>query len=245
MDAVQVSLLCFVGLGAGFVQRVSGFGLCIFAMLFLPYLMPSYTSAVAVSGLFSCFIAGYNAIKYRINIPFKTVIPQIISALVVIPFAVYFSVLVPKDIFKILLGVILIVLSIYFLLFNKRVRIKASAKNGVISGVLGGGLGGLFSTGGPPIVLYITHATKENLSYFAALQFYFVVTDIYATGMRAINGIITLELLGYAALGLIGCLAGDFIGKFVFDKLDAVKLKYVIYIGMIISGIIMIVNFGV
>ena len=88
MEPLQIALLIAVGLGAGFVQRVSGFGLCIFAMLFLPYLMPSYTEAVAVSGIFSCFIAGYNAFKYRKNIPFKTVIPQIISALAVIPFAV-------------------------------------------------------------------------------------------------------------------------------------------------------------
>lgn len=232
-------LLILVGIGAGFVQRVSGFGLCIFAMLFLPYLIPSNAGAVAVSGIFSCFIASYNALRYRKYIPFKTVAPQIIASMIVIPFAVYFSVWVPKNIFRILLGAVLIVLSVYFLFFNKKVSIRACARNGAISGALGGALGGLFSTGGPPIVLYTTHAAKDNLSYFAALQFYFAVTDIYATGMRAVNGVISWNLLGLSGLGLIGCLVGDFIGKAVFDKLDAKKLKYIIYIGMIISGILM------
>lgn len=58
--------------------------------------------------------------------------------------------------------------------------------------------------------------------------------------MRAINGIVTLELLVYALIGMIGCLLGDFIGRKVFDKLDGKKLKLIIYIAMIISGLLMI-----
>lgn len=57
--------------------------------------------------------------------------------------------------------------------------------------------------------------------------------------MRAVNGIITKEVLLFAAIGMIGCIIGSFIGKKVFDKLDAVKLKYIIYVGMIVSGIVM------
>jgi len=45
----------------------------------------------------------------------------------------------------------------------------------------------------------------------------------------------------YAVIGLVGCMIGDMLGKLVFDKLDSEKLKLVIYIGMIISGIWMIV----
>ncbi|MBE6727457.1 MAG: sulfite exporter TauE/SafE family protein [Ruminococcaceae bacterium] len=241
MEPLVIVLLIAVGIGAGFVQRVSGFGLCIFSMLFLPLFLPSHTTAVAISGLFSCSISAYNAIRYRKHIPFKTVAPQIISSLMVIPFAVYFSVWVPQTVFKILLGIVLIILSIYFLFFNGKQQIKATVRNGIFSGALGGALGGLFSTGGPPVVLYITHAVKDNIAYFAALQFYFAVTDIYATAMRAFNGVITKNILFYAAIGFGGCLIGDFIGKFVFDKLNAKTLKYVIYIGMIISGIIMII----
>jgi uncharacterized membrane protein YfcA len=41
-------------------------------------------------------------------------------------------------------------------------------------------------------------------------------------------------------VGIIGCIGGDLLGRKVFDKLDAKKLKYVIYIGMIISGVLML-----
>jgi uncharacterized membrane protein YfcA len=162
------------------------------------------------------------------------------SAMVSIPIAVYFAKKVSGDSFKILLGAVLVILSIYFLFFNKKIKLKPTVPNGIIAGTLGGALNGLFSTGGPPAVLYLTSATPDNITYFATIQFYFCLTNIYSIANRAINGLITLDLLLYAAVGLIGCISGDLLGRKVFDKLDAQKLKYVIYIGMIISGVLML-----
>ena len=110
----------------------------------------------------------------------------------------------------------------------------------MLCGALGGALNGLFSTGGPPVVLYMTHATTENKKYFAGVQFYFCVTIIYDTVMRAINGLLSWTLLVYALIGMLGCMVGDFIGAKVFNRLDGKKLKIIIYVAMIISGIFMI-----
>lgn len=239
MDLLHCLFLILIGIGAGFVQRVSGFGLGIFAMVFLPHFMPSHTAAAAISALFACVTATYNAIRYRKNIAYKTALPMICAALVSIPIAVRFSAAVSGDIFKILLGAVLILLSIYFIFFNKKINIKPTFSNGLLAGTLGGTLGGLFSTGGPPAVLYLSSATADNITYFATIQFYFCFTNLYATSMRVINGIINTDILIYAAVGMIGCMAGDFIGKTVFDKLDSNKLKQIIYIGMIISGVVM------
>lgn len=242
LDIVQIILIAIVGIGASFVQRVSGFGLGIFAMIFLPYFMDSSVYAATVSTLFACGTTTFNAVRYRKNTPYKTVLPMLISAMVVIPIAVYFSASVPDKVFKMILGVVLILLSIFFIFFSTKIHFKPSIFKGAIFGALGGTLNGLFSTGGPPVVLYLTHATDNNDSYFAGTQFYFCITNIYATIMRAINGLLTIELLIYALIGMLGCLLGDFIGKKVFDKLNAKKLKLIIYIGMIISGVLMIVN---
>ena len=240
MNPLHVVFLVLIGLGAGFVQRVSGFGLGIFAMLFLPYFMPSHTAAAAISSLFSCVATLYNALIYRKNTKYKLAFPMICSSLILIPIAVRFSVAVSANIFKILLGAVLLILSLYFLFFNKNIRLKPTFPNGIIAGALGGVLGGLFSTGGPPAVLYLSSATKDKMTYFATIQFYFCFTNLYATAMRAANGIINLNILIYSAIGIIGCLVGDFVGKIVFGKLDPNKFKYVIYIGMAISGILML-----
>ncbi len=232
--------LVLIGMGAGFVQRVSGFGLGIFSMLFLPYFMPSPTAAAAISTLFSLVTSSYNAVTYRRNIKYKMVLPMMCAALISIPIAVRFSVAVSANIFKILLGAVLIILSLYFMLFNKNIRLKPTISNGFIAGALGGTLSGLFSTGGPPAVLYLSSATKDNMTYFATIQFYFCFTNLYSTTMRAANGMINFDLLVLAVIGIMGCMAGDLIGKKVFDQLDANRLKRIIYIGMLISGIVML-----
>lgn len=241
LEASQIVLLILVGIGGGFVQRVSGFGLGIFVMLFLPHFLPTHTAAAAISCLFSCGTSTYNAVKYRKSIPFKTVLPLLIAALISIPIAVYFSTSVSQGFFEILLGVVLICLSIYFLFFSARINIKPTLKNGVFAGALSGALNGLFSTGGPPVVLYLTNVTTDNLTYFAAIQFFFCITNIYSTVFRIFNGVISWSLLLYAAIGFIGCMAGDLLGMAVFNKLNSQKLKLIIYIGMIISGILMII----
>ena len=240
LEWYELILLALIAMGGGFIQRVTGFGLGIFVMLFLPHLFEKHTEAAAISTLFSCVASSYNAIRYRKSIPLKTVLPVLITALIVIPFAVKFAVYVSANIFDILLGSVLILLSLYFLFFSKRIKLKPTVVNGCIAGSLSGALTGLFSTGGPPIVLYLTNATNDPMVYLAATQFFFAVTGIYATATRAISGVLTWELLLYAAIGMVGCMTGNLLGKFVFDKLNADRLKKVIYLAMIVSGILMI-----
>lgn len=240
-DVGHLIIVSVISAAGGFIQRVTGFGFGIFVMLFFPYVMQKYTSAAAVSTLISSVLAIYNSIIYRKNIPYKKIIPLIISALVTIPIAVYFSVLISGDFFKKALGVVLIGLSIYFLFFNNHIKVRATVKNSVIAGGVGGMLSGLFSTGGPPLVLYITNAFTDNTVYFASIQFCFGLTGIYATVVRAFNGIITLEVIFYFVIGCIGSIVGNYVGKKVFNKLNSEKLRLIIYLCMIASGIIMII----
>lgn len=240
LELLPLTLLVLIGLGAGFVQRVSGFGLSIFAMIFLPYLM-STTDAVTVATILSLSATILNTVKHYKHVLYKIALPMVGAALVSIPIAVRFSVMVPEDVFKILLGVVLIALSLYFLFFNQNVRIKPTIFSGIASGTISGVLGGLFSTSGPPAVLYLSSAISDNLIYFATIQFYFCLTNIYTISVRIASGIVGWNILPYVVVGIAGCFVGDFIGKLVFDKLDAKKLKTIIYIGMIISGVMMLV----
>ncbi len=234
-----IVLLLLVSAGAAFVQRVSGFGLGIVAMLFFPYFMPSQ-AASAVAGLISCVGSSCNALRYRSHVRFRLILPLLCAALVAIPLAVHFSAAAPEAVLKRLLGVVLVLLSVYFLFFSKKIHMKPTAWNGALAGFLGGTLSGLFSTGGPPAVLYLIHATEDNLTYFAAVQAYFALTNIYSAVMRAINGILTREVLMLAALGILGWWVGDRLGAKVFDRLDPDRLRRIIYIGMIVSGVLML-----
>lgn len=235
-----IVLLTLVSAGAAFVQRVSGFGLGIFAMIFFPYFFPSQAMAATVSGLISCIGSGINAIKYRKSIQWKAMLPLLCAALCIIPLAVMVSASAPDHILKPLLGVVLILLSIYFLFFSSKVHIRPTVGNGILFGAMGGALSGLFSTGGPPAVLYLIHACSGNLAYFATIQAYFSMTNLFTAVSRALNGMITKEVLILFVLGMVGWWIGDFIGAKVFSRLNPQRLKQVIYVGMIISGVLML-----
>ena len=241
---LQISELIFlilIGFGATFVFRVSGFGLGIFAMLFLPYLFADTNTASTISCLWAFTAATFNTIKYRKNINFKLLIPLICAALLVIPLAVQASAMVPQKLMKQILGIVLIVLSLYFLFLSNKIKFKATTFSGIIAGLLGGVLNGLFATGGPPIVLYLANATDDKTIYFASIQLYFAIINLYTTATRAVNGILTTKMILLAAIGLIGCLIGNAFGTLLFKRINADVFKKIIYIGMIISGFLMII----
>ncbi|MBO5868050.1 MAG: sulfite exporter TauE/SafE family protein [Oscillospiraceae bacterium] len=242
ISAFLIIMLILVSAGAAFVARVSGFGSGIFAMLFLPYLFGDTITAAAVSGLWSAVTAIANAIKYRKSVQFKLIWPIIIPAMILLTLSLQLSMNVPTGAMMVVLGIVLILLSLYFLFFSHRIQLKASIPVSITVGSVGGILSGLFSTGGPPIVLYLSSILNDKILYFATIQCYFAITDIYGIINRVLSGIITWKVLLFAAIGWIGSYIGNQLGTLVFDRLDGAKIKKIIYIGMIISGILMILK---
>lgn len=239
MGAAEYGLLVLVIAGGAFVQRVTGFGLGIFAMLFLPYFLPSGAVAAAVIGLVSCCSSLYNAARQRRRIQWRSLLPMALAALAVIPAAVWLSAVLPADLLKRLLGVVLMLLSVWFLAFSQRVHLRPTTGGALLAGGLGGLLNGMFSTGGPPVVLYLLHATEDNLTYFATIQAYFAVTNVAATVSRVFSGIIDGPVLWMTAAALVGMLLGNGLGGKVFDRLNARRLRQVVYLGMLVSGALM------
>ena len=242
MNILQFVLTALVCSGGAFVQRVTGFGMGIFAMLFLPYFLPSYGMSVAVMGMVSSVGATYNALHHRKNVRLKLMLPLVGAAMVVIPMAVYLSASLPQGVLKRLLGAVLVVLSIWFLFFSKRVHLKPTLPNGLAAGAVAGLLNGLYNAGGPPAVLYLIHATSDKSVYFATIQAFFAATNTFSTINRALNGLINGQVLLLAAAAMVGWGAGNTLGSRVFEKLDADRLRTIVYYGMIISGVLMIVQ---
>lgn len=241
MSILEYILLILVCGGGAFIQRVTGFGMGIFAMLFLPYFLLSHGVCAAIMGLLSFVSSTYNAARKRNHIRWKLILPLLAAAVAVIPMTVRLSAGLPQAVMKRILGVVLVGLSIYFLFFSKKIHLRPTVANGLAAGALSGILNGLFSTGGPPAVLYMIHAAQDNLTYFASIQAYFAATNLFTAVTRAVNGILTLEVLGLTAVAMIGTFLGNTLGGAVFEKLDADRLRKIVYISMLISGALMVV----
>ena len=241
MEIWKYPLLVLISFAGSFLQRVTGFGYGIFMMMFLPGLMGSSVEAAAMAGLCSCCTCTYNAVKMRKQIQWKLVVPTITASLVTVPLAVGFSAQAPEDLIRTLLGIFLILLSIYFLFVAGKIKLRPSVGGGLAVGAVSGVLGGMFSMGGPPVVLYLVQAVADKTAYIATMQAHFAVINLYSAGTRALNGVITTNVLLCFAVAVGGSLLGNYAGGRIFEKLDSAKVKKLVYLVMIFSGITMII----
>ena len=237
MEIFLFLLTCF---GGSLIQTVSGFGFGIFALSFFPYFMPGSTMSVAIAAMVSlsnCLIIVLRTYKH---VQPRVILPSILGYF--ITSAVVITLLAGKsdDLIKRILAVALICMSIYFFFFSQRVRVRPTLRNGIIAGALGGILGGMFGMGGPPMVVYLSSVYDDKEHYLANIQCYFVVTNLYSTAVRAINGIVTLEVIQYWLIGTVAAYVGILLGRRLLPKIRVDVLKKIIYGFMAASGVLML-----
>lgn len=240
--ALQLILIALIAFGASFIQRVSGFGFGIFAMTFLPYVMSIYTEANALSTMLSMLMSLIVAAKMLHDIHWKNLIFPLIGNMVLTFITVNLMKGRGDAFLRLLLGAALILLSIYFLKFSKKIHIRPTWYGGLICGCLSGILGGLFSMGGPPIVIYYMESEPDAKHYMASIQAYFTIANIYSIGVKVAAGFVTKNVLFFLAVGIIGMAVGLWIGGRIFDRLDGKKIKKYVYVFMAASGALNIIT---
>ena len=112
------------------IQRVTGFGFGIFAMIFLSRIISVYGQANALSGLLSFTSTLIVALSFAKKVDWKNLIfPCIGFAVISVP-----SILLMKKLdnraLLIMLGVMLILLSIYMFFFSSKIKIKPNPFTG-------------------------------------------------------------------------------------------------------------------
>jgi uncharacterized membrane protein YfcA len=235
-------LVCFVG---GIIQSSCGFGFGLFSVNFFPFLLPVFHQTPALLSLTtiilsaSILLSAWPHIQYRLSL--TTVAGFIIPSAAMI----WFSVQSADSLLRQLLGGTLILLSVYLFIFSDKIRIRPTLLNGIIFGAMAGTLGGLFGIGGPPIIIFMLSAVGDNKEqYRASINLYFLLSNIWASSMRAVNGIITLELLGWAGMCAVGIFAGTAIGNRIFKMLNALAIRRIVYTLMMMSGAVMLFKLG-
>lgn len=140
-------------------------------------------------------------------------------------------------ILNILLGITLILTSIYFSFFSKRIKVKTTMPVQITAGTLSGLMGGFFGMQGPPAVLYFVSSEPDKEHYLAMTQTYFLMGNLMMTMARAYNGFFTSTVsIGYI-YGISGVVVGNLIGAWVFKHITGSLLKYIIYAYIGISGV--------
>ena len=106
-------------LAGGLVQGVTGFGAGVVMMMFLP-LTFSVVQSAGISSAICVILCAAMVYRYRKTINVKKIIAPAILYLAVSSVSILFAKMINQEVMKIILGIFLIILAIYFLFFSKK-----------------------------------------------------------------------------------------------------------------------------
>ena len=236
----NILYIILLATGASFVQRTVGFGFGIFIMTALPFLMPSYGEAVTLSGLLSLTSATVVMVKYIRYVTWKRLLPIFGAFVVMSTLAIFFLDRIEGRMMRMILGVMLILISLYFTFFKEKLQKLIRPTKGwqLGTGAASGVMGGLFAMHGPPVVLYLISSEPDKDHYMGMIQTYAVITNISMLAVRAFNGYVT-QVVGMTYLyALAGLAEGVLLGNWAFKHIPNRLFTYVVYVYIGISGLI-------
>jgi len=230
--------MIFAALMAGFVQGVTGFGSGIVMMIFLPHLLPINQSA-GVSTLTMLVATVMVAWKYRKYLKWQKLVAPFFIYIVVAIGSLYWSEYLAAGHLKLLLGILLVVLSLYYSFMNIRlITIKAiPIYVMIIFAMISGFFNGMFGIGGPLMALYFLTISDSKENYLASIQTFFLVDTLMMTSLRFANGILNLNSLKYVLMGIIGAIIGTILANHLVKHLNIKIMTLFIYVFIGLSGL--------
>lgn len=240
----QTIYIILLAAGASFIQRTIGFGFGIFIMTALPFLMPSYGEAVTLSGLLSLTSATVVMVKYLKFVTWKRLLPIVASFIIFSTIAICLLDKIEGQAMRRILGITLILISLYFSFFKARLQKLIRPTKGwqYGTGAASGIMGGLFAMHGPPVVLYLIVSEPDKDHYMGMIQTYAVVTNITMLAVRAFNGYVTPAVGSSYIYSLIGLAIGVIAGNWAFKHIPNRLFTYIVYAYIGVSGLIILLT---
>ncbi len=221
----------------GLIQGMTGFGSVIVMMLVLPtlFMVPQAAGISSAIELLLCCLMAY---QYRKFVNFKKALTPAFLYLGVSSFSALYSMKVNQALMLKVLGVFLILLSIYFLFFSTKEKKPLSLPLSIACLVGAGMCDGLFGIGGPLMVLYFLTQTTSTEEYLGSIQAFFMVSSIYMAIFRFISGILNISHIPYILCGMVGIFLGLQVANKIVDRVNGELLKKFTYVMIGIAGII-------
>lgn len=225
---MKLLMIVLPALGAGFVQGVTGFGFGVIVVMFYLALI-GIVPAACVSQSLSAFLCLAMVVRYRKHIRWKLLVLPLVFY-----FPLYFGVItvvagVDMEDFKWALGLFLMGLSLYFLKFSQKIRIRPGLKNVFICTALAALIDGTFGIGGPSMVVYFLAVTEEKEEYLGTIQAFFLFVCICGTCMRIARGMMGPWMLPVLVPGFLAMMAGVLCAAKAVRYLDREKMRLMIY----------------
>lgn len=233
-EIIVVSLAFFLG---SFIQGLSGFGAALVAIPLLS-LVIDIKIAVPLCMLTSVIMTTYMGVKLRRYFDKEKILPLCLGALPGIILGVALLKGVPSDTIRFFLGLLLVVYSLYSVIFSPKQR-NLKPRWGYLAGLLSGVGSAAFSTGGPPLIVYVTMNNWTSNQIKATITGAFIFTTYLGIGVHAVTGLTTMTVLKYFLFAAPAVLLGTAVGSHCYGYLGKASYLKLIFAFLAVMGVML------
>ena len=225
---------------ASFVMGLTGFGIALVAMAFLPWLMSPVT-AIVVLTIYALVFSLAVIVQLRRDLTPRALVDLLIGSVAGTPLGVWVLASLPASALNRLIGLVLVIVVALELRGVMPRRLVGRAW-GLATGFLSGLIGGAVGTPGPPVIVYATTQGWSPRTMKANTMGFFVVNQ----GAILIGywwaGLLTREVATVAAAFAIPALAGVGAGVALFGRLDPIRFRRLVFALLLVSGLILLLR---
>jgi uncharacterized membrane protein YfcA len=226
--------------GAHVVYGLAGFGVALVAMAFLPFLMPPATAVVLIT-LYSTIFAVVVFAPLRRELAPRAIAGLALGTLAGTPAGIWILGAAPPAVLNRTIGalLVLIVIAEFAGRFPRGLRAPGW---GVAAGVLAGLTGGAVGLPGPPTIVYAASQDWSPRAFKANLQAFFIVNQSAILLGYWLAGLVTAEVRRLGLAYLVPALAGTLAGMALFDRVDPVRFRQLVFALLLVAGIVLLVR---
>lgn len=240
MDGVTLALFLAAAFFGGLVTGVSGFAMgLVVSGVWLHIIEPGQNALLIV--LCGLVTQGTGIWRIRHAIDWRRLWPFIVGGAAGVPTGTALLTMVDPDTFRITMGVLLVLFSLYGLMRPafKPVQGGVPAELGV--GIVNGLIGGLTGLGGIAVTIWTQLRGGPKDAQRAIFQPVLFMTFVMTAISLAFTGAYTLETMKLYAWALPALVAGLWCGLKLYDKLDDQAFRRVILVLLLAAGLSLVV----
>jgi uncharacterized membrane protein YfcA len=225
---------------ASFVMGLTGFGIALVAMAFLPWLMSPATAVVLLT-LYALVFSLAVVVQLRRDLTPGALVDLLLGTLAGTPIGVWVLASLPVSALNRLIGLVLVAvvaLELCRVMPRRLVGRAWALGTGFLSGVLGGAVG----TPGPPVIVYATTQGWSPRTVKANTMGFFIVNQAVILAGYWWVGLLTREVLSAATAFALPALAGMGAGVALFGRLDAERFRRIVFAVLAVSGVLLLVR---
>ena len=231
------ALVIFV---ASFVMGLTGFGIALVAMAFLPYLMTP-ADAIVLLTIYALVFSVVVVVQLRRDLTPRALVDLTLGTLAGTPLGVWVLASLPASALNRLIGAVLVLVVVLEIRRALPERLEGRGW-GLGAGFLAGLVGGAVGTPGPPVIVYAATQGWSPRTMKANIMGFFVLNQGATLLGYWWAGLLTATVLTLTVTMALPALAGLLAGVALFGRLNPVRFRRAVFALLLVSGLVLLIR---